>query len=244
MIGLDRKLTQLFSSGVLIATLAACSAPVALQGPGGNMSVLSLPVGFSVNNLPSGWVLSGDTDPAYISPSKIDPLHELTVVSNGQGYSLIRMTDAVVLATPYLSWRWKISSGTWTYHPLRLLIGFNGGSPHPADSQPKTGLFSSGKQPGHDRGLSIAWGPSALMRGTFTPIRNKKGPVREVQYTVRGGQETTNDWKLETVDLSHLYAKTWPDDDIRKAKIVFIGIGVAKTREPHYASIGDIQLSR
>ena len=226
------------------ASLSACTPPTAISGPGGALNVLALPAGFDVDDLPNDWFLTGDAGSQQISPSTVDPLHELKVTSSGNGFALTRNTDAILLATPYLSWRWNVQPGDWKYHPVRLLVGFNEGGTKPSRSKGLAKLFPGLSLPPHDRGLSIGWGPSALMRGTFIHMKNKESHRQEVYYTIRGGRENAGKWWEETVDLSHLYAKAWPNDDASRAKIVFIGIGVAKSQRPQTSMIGDIQLSR
>jgi len=186
----------------------------------------------------------GDAGAKQVSPSAMDPLHELRVSSSGEGFALVRKTDAVLLATPYLNWRWNVQPGDWKYHPVRLLVGFNEGGSTPSRPRGLAKLFPGLSLPPHDRGLTIGWGPSALMRGSFIHMQNENSPQQEVYYTIRGGQENAAKWWTETVDLSHLYAKAWPDDDASRAKIVFIGIGAAKSRGPQTSLIGDIRLSR
>ncbi len=228
----------------LTPILSACTPPGAITGPGGAMNILSLPAGFDVNNLPDSWFLAGDADTEQISPSVVDPLHELQLTSSGEGFALIRKTDAVLLATPYLNWRWNPKSGDWKYHPVRLLVGFNEGGTTPSKLKGLAKLFPGLSLPPHDRGLSIVWGPSALMRGTLIHMNNQTVERQEAYYTIRGGRENAGRWWTETVDLSHLYAKAWPGDDASRAKIVFVGIGVAKSSHPQTALVGDIRLSR
>ena len=238
-----KHLNRLFACG-LIYGLSACTPPEILSVPGDSANILSLPAGFNINELPSGWVLYGNAGTVQVSPSNVDPLHELSVTSSDKGFALMRMTDAVLLATPYLHWRWNLAPGDWAYHPVRLLIGFSGGKPVQPESKGFAGLFSTQKPAFKDRGLSIVWGPSALMRGTLSYFGNSQNTLNEARYTIRGGQENTGIWKSETLDLSHLYARAWPNDDISKVKITSIGLGVAKSQPPYSALIGDIRLSR
>jgi hypothetical protein len=234
----------LLLTGVLVGGLSACAPPKAITGPNGALNILSLPAGFDVDDLADGWFLAGDAGTEQISTNKADPLHELKVTSSNEGFALTRKTDAILLATPYLNWRWNPVPGDWNYHPVRILIGFNGGSAKPSKAKGLAKLFPNLDLPPHDRGLSIIWGPSALMRGTLIHMKNVRPERQEAYYTVRGGRENAGKWWAETIDLSHLYAKAWPRDDISKAKIVFLGIGAAKSAKPHTAFIGDIRLSR
>lgn len=239
------RLIQILTLSIgLGASLSACTPPTAISGPGGAVSVLTIPAGFDVDDLPNGWLLTGDAGRQQVSPSTVDPLHELKVTSSRNGFALTRNTDAILLATPYLSWRWNALPGDWKYHPVRLLVGFNGGGDRPSKSTGLAKLFPGLSLPPHDRGLSIGWGPSALMRGTFIHMKSEVSDRQEVYYTIRGGRENAGKWWNETVDLSHLYAKAWPNDDASRAKIVFIGIGVAKSQRPQTSLVGDIRLSR
>ncbi len=230
--------------GILCQGLIGCAKTVTLSGLGGALNILSLPVGFNIDDLEDDWILTGGAGPEHISPSDVDPLHELSVSSSSEGFSLIRRTDSVLLASPYLHWRWNLAPGNWQYHPVRLLIGFNDGSAHPSRYEGVTDFFSTQTPPLYDRALSVVWGPSALMRGSLNHIQSAISDLQEARYTVRGGHEYVGMWKMESIDLSHLYARAWPEDDASKANVVFIGIGAAKTPSPHSALIGDIRLSR
>jgi len=234
---------MVLTSGLTLI-VTACSAPPAATGPAGNLSILSLPADFSIASLPDGWFLTGRARPEQISPAPQNPAHQLKVTSSDQGFALIRKTDAVLLATPYLSWRWKPEPGNWSYHPVRILIGFNDGGELPLQASGLARLFPRLALPPHDRGLSIIWGPSALMRGTLIHMSNRDSDRQEAYYTVRGGRENAGKWWTETVDLSHIYAQAWPNDDASRARIVFIGIGAAKSNHPFTSQIADIRLSR
>jgi len=230
--------------GLLTLGLSACTPPGALSDPGMTQDVMTLPADFNITDLPDGWMLSGDAALGQISPSIVDPRHEFKITSSATGFALTRKTDARLPVMPFLSWRWNPIPGDWTYHPVRLLVGFNEGGKHPAKHTGLARLFPGLSLPPHDRTLSIVWGPSALQRGNLIHLKGKKSGPKEAYYTVRGGPENTGRWWSETVDLSRLYAKAWPNDNVHGAKIVFVGIGVAGSRHPRTSLIGDIRLSR
>jgi len=235
---------QLIIGLFLFAGLSACTPPNVVTGPDGGLNILTLPLNFNVDDLPDGWFLAGSAEARQLAPDRKNPYTELRVSSGQEGFAVGRRTDASLLTTPYLSWRWNPQPGKWRHHPVRILIGFNNGGPKPAKRQGIARVFPNLGQPPHDRGLSIVWGPSALMRGTLIHLNAPDSTRKEAYYTVRGGQENAGVWWKETIDLSSLYAKAWPEDDPSQAQIVFIGIGTAKSNQPETSYIGDIRLSR
>ena len=88
----------------------------------------------------------------------------------------------------------------------------------------------------------MAWGDSALNRGSLTPAAADKPGMR--LYVARGGRENAGTWWLETVDLSQIYSRAWPDDDIGKTRVTFIGLAAAGGPTPGAAYISGVKLSR
>jgi hypothetical protein len=63
------------------------------------------------------------------------------------------------------------------------------------------------------------------------------------RYVVRGGRENAKIWWLDTVDLSALYAGTWPEDDIGRVQIVFVAVAAAANARVG-AHVAGIMLTR
>ena len=104
-------LRQLFIGLTVLAGLSACTPPNLVTGPDGGLNVLSLPVNFNVEDLPDDWFLAGTVKSVQVTPAGQNPYTELRVSSGPEGFALGRRTNASLLATPYLSWRWKLQPG-------------------------------------------------------------------------------------------------------------------------------------
>ncbi|TCS62146.1 DUF3047 domain-containing protein [Varunaivibrio sulfuroxidans] len=238
---------------LFFSILAACAAPRAPVTPEGRLDVLAPDPGFFSRAAPGDWVVEGMHDGkgggsksgGTWSLSSLDGVPAIKVV-NGRAPSVaVRRTQALVLATPFLSWSWNVGPYRGALHPLRLIVGFDGGAPDTGKGW-DNGLFHAfvSKLPSHDREISFVWGRSALERGKLfaPPSHGRKTPAP--YYVVRGGRENTSQWWLETVDLSDLYSRVWPGDDIEKARIVFIGLAAEGGRPPSSAYFSGIRLSR
>ena len=228
---------------VLALSVAACAAVprVAPIEPEGNLAVLGPGPSFAIETLPSDWAVSGRSTIAssQISAIQKDGVPALHVVNDKEPFVVVRRTNAPMILTPYLSWAWRMApyDGVGT-HPVRLVIGFSGGA-RGGGSQSLPWLGS--ELPPHDRALSIAWGESALQRGTLSETGSGRNVPR---YTVRGGREQASAWWLETLDLAGLYSQAWPQDESAKVRIVFVGLAAEGARPPSEADISGIQLSR
>jgi len=232
-------------AAALLALPAACVVPRASVDASGRLEVLGPGPGFSPRTLPADWVIEGRDRVAdgQLSVARKEGVPALRVVSGAEGFVIARRIRAILLTTPYLSWAWNMEPQGSGVHPVRLLIGFHGGDPQSLSWGGQPFVWMGSALPPHDRLLSLAWGDSALQRGTLTrpPGRHRHAPSR---YTVRGGRENTGTWWLETVDLSQLYARAWPGDDVNRAQVMFIGIAAAGGHKPAAAYLSGIVLSR
>ncbi len=61
---------------------------------------------------------------------------------------------------------------------------------------------------------------------------------------VRGGQENTERWWRETVDLSDIHAQAWPNLSRNESRVVFIGVTVTADPVAVSADFAAIKLSR
>jgi hypothetical protein len=223
--------------------VAACETPRAVpieaDGAADNLEILAPLPGFTPARLPAGWIFDGAGETAREGITVADKagVPALKVVSGKREFVLVRRTRAVLLATPYLSWAWNVEAHGAGLHPITLVIGFLGSA---QGSQPLTWLGKA--LPAHDRIVAIAWGDSALSRGSLMPAAADK-PGRRL-YVARGGRENSGSWWLETVDLSRIYSRAWPGDDIGRARVAFIGLAAAGGPTPGAAHISGIKLSR
>lgn len=220
--------------------VAGCVGPLAPNRPApeGQLAIMGPTPTFSLDAPPSDWIISTDNADGSdaLSTVSLQGIPALEVKSSTVQTLAVRRVDAMLLATPFLSWSWHLSDHGAGIHPVRIVVGFEGGIRSDATEQLGGGL------PPHDRALALVWGDTALRRGTLSlpPVER---PTEAPLYTVRGGRENTRRWWLETVDLSQLYANAWPDDDFRHVRITFIGIAAAPRNPAVRGRVAGILLS-
>lgn len=229
----------------LALSLAACAQTPrtvvpSQPGPEGHLTIMTPGQRLNLDAPPADWIISGGEDDGIPSIATVtqDGVAALEIKSGPHRVIAVRQVNAMMLATPFLSWSWNLSNHGAGIHPVRLVVGFYGGAP--ADT--KTGGQGNNIPP-HDRALALVWGDTALKRGALSlppPDRPLEVPV----YTLRGGRENTRKWWFETVDLSNLYAKAWPLDDFRHVRITFVGLAAAPTETIVRGRISGISLTR
>ena len=229
---------------VLTLLVIACTKPISSTiSPNGAMNILG-PVPLSLTNtVPAGWITQGSPAPGQLSVVKLDGIPALKVVNGQESLMTAKPSQASLLATPYLSWAWYMDSQGDGQHPVRLFVGFD------TDNQ-KTGAWAprflglSEMLPYHDRIISFNWGDSALQRGAIATTNSTDKLRSTANYTVRGGQENSELWWFETVDLYEIYRRAWPSDNVERTQVTFIGIATAPGNTPTVGYISGIRLSR
>lgn len=241
---------------VLGLSLSACSSPKpqrvpkAVQnanpgpGPEGRLSVMGAGLNFNFDAPPKDWLIA-TSDDVISAKTVFSPLTSVTrdgvpalEIRSGAAQSIaVRRVNAMLMATPYLTWSWHLSDHGVGIHPVRMVIGFQGGAPL---GTPNKG--QSNGLPNHDRALTLVWGDTALRRGTLTAPPPDR-PLEAAVYTVRGGRENTRKWWRDTVDLSELYKKAWPGDTSRTVHITFIGMAAAPRLPAVRGRVSGIELS-
>jgi len=220
----------------LLIGLAACQSRQAQPDFTGRLDILGPKPGFNPASLPADWITGGITDSNHLSVVTEQGVPAVKI-SSSPGYTLIaRRISANLLATPYLSWSWNISPYTHDPYPVRLIIGLG---KNPSASS----LFHNNTLPAHDRLITLGWGRSALQRGTLKTANAAPDKLKTANYIVRGGDENTATWWFETVDLSEIYAKTWPGEDMKDVKIVFVGMASTASKNTAQALISGLRLS-
>jgi len=222
---------------ISIVLLSSCQNKNVQPDFSGRLDILGPRPSFNLGALSPDWVKSGDTGTEYLRLSNNDGVPALKI-SSGEKYTLLaRRISANLLATPYLSWAWNIQPNTGDQFPIRIIIGLG-------NEQSNLSLFPDKNLPEHQRLITLSWGRSALQRGTLSPMNDQTTVKKTANYTVRGGEENTGSWWMETVDLSEVYDKSWPGEEMRDVKIVFIGI--AATARPVKSSLllSGLRLSR
>ena len=230
---------------VSFLALSACSTLDATIQLGGSLNVFSTNQSFDITDLPDDWVTRGKISKRAVSATSALGSTTVSVVSTHKPYLFARRVQASLLATPYLSWRWKILSGSQGNQPIRIVIGFSEGGASPIERSTFTQLFPGSALPRHDRVLSLLWAPSALMRGNLKPIVvSGKSKKLEAHYAVRGGAENVGFWWPETVDLASLYKLSWPTDTQSSVQVRFIGVTSATSKSSMTTLLSDLRLSR
>ncbi len=224
--------------------LDGCTSPSATVQPGSVLNVLGPDPRFSTDALPSDWVVIGAAGPNQLSVARSGGVPSLRIASGAEDLFVVRRTEALMLATPYLSWAWNMAPYENSFHPIHLVVGFRDGRSTPSTWQRLSSLTAKGKLPIHDRALRIAWAGSALRRGVLSRLAVDGDETEIVRYTVRGGRENTGSWWLETVDLSRIYADAWPGNGFEHVRIAFIGIAAAGGPFTSSALVSGIRLSR
>ena len=235
---------------VAVATLFMTSACSDIKTksitPEGRLDVLGPTPQFDNDEPTSDWVLIGTSAANNITTNPIKGIPGIGITSADDALLAVRRVNAMVLATPYLSWAWNMTDHGDGLHPVRIIVGFKR-----LDEKDDDGFFSLAKiglrssdLPKHSRALSIVWGDSALGRGSMRMALSSAGDVAAPLYMPRGGRENTNKWWMETVDLSEIYQKAWPGESQRDLAISFIGIAASPDKPGHRGRISGIVLSR
>jgi hypothetical protein len=232
--------------GVMWLILSGCSVKEANIAPEGLLSVLGPSPSFSPEDLPTDWVINknGNLKKSQLRIVNKAGKRSLKITNAEDPFIIVRRINAMMLATPFLSWSWLIEPQSPSDdHPVRIVIGFYGGDPRSRIARNRSFRWLGNPLPKHNRLINFTWGESALQRGTLkTPTPDKLNI--EPAYTVRGGRENTGSWWLETVDVSTLYRQIWPEDNTASVRIVFIGIAAVDGSVIAPAHISGITLSR
>jgi len=234
--------TRLAMALGFIAILSGCASTTASVRLDGTLSIIGPRHDFASRGFSRDWSIIGDLGTVQPVVRNDENGLFLEVPGGPNRFAALRPLDAQLLATPFLTWRWRLSPTPSQPSPVQLTIGF-------LDGNASRSSFSFQSMAGNDvpkfsRALTIAWGTSALQRGSLEvrPGAGSKKPV--AKYYVRGGRENLGQWWSETIDLSALHSKAWPDVDMRKTRIAFAGlIMMAGTTQSHVHLAG-YRLSR
>ncbi|MBM3733011.1 MAG: hypothetical protein FJW24_06030 [Acidimicrobiia bacterium] len=113
---------------VLSLVLAGCAAPRAGIDIEGKLDVLGPTPDLVAAGLPGDWVSEGKVTPGQARVVEIDGVPALRLVPGDRGFLLARRIDAPAFMTPDLSWSWNMDFHGEGLHPVRLVVGFQGGA--------------------------------------------------------------------------------------------------------------------
>ncbi len=231
-------------AGFLLLMLVGCTPPSAQVDLTGQINVFGPAAEISLSNLADDWVALGadPEDHAEITATADGP--SMRVSGGPKPYALVRRVDASLLATPFLSWSWRVEAVDRAIHPARMTIGIRDNPERRGGWRPPVGLGASRGLPEFDRTITIAWGNSALNRGSWKNMMSESTATASVRYVVRGGRENAGRWWRETIDLGEIHALAWPGLDRAESRIVFIGITVTANPTAASADFAAIKLSR
>ena len=238
-------MTRRAAALAVLAALAACAGPPAPYDVGadaeGKLDILGPTPNLNAAGMPGDWRRQGPAGPGQARVVELDGVPALRLVPGGEGFLLARRIEAPLFMTPYLSWSWNVEHHGDGLHPVRLIVGFDGGASLSAGGSPRAS--SDTALPSYDRSFAIAWADSALRRGSV--VKPEASSPRAPLYIARGGRENAGAWWLETIDLQRIYRELWPGDDSARVRVVFIGLAVApQTGTTSAAHISGIRLSR
>ena len=206
----------------LTLVLGACAAPQADISPEGQLEIFSQNNTFVSGYLPEDWVLEGVTSQTLFSTlleiGKLDTAPTLKIRASDQAFALVRRTNASLLASPFFAWSWRVTTPLGKRHPVRLVIGFNGGTPYGRRQRIEDFINFETGIPKHDRTVTLVWGTPEDIPGSI----DVAGAAP--QFIVRAGNKSAETWMTENIDLSQIYARLWPNDDMIYARIRFIGV--------------------
>lgn len=210
------------------AWLAGCAISVAEAPPEGRLEIFTPKGVFNVDALEPSWIVVGDAGAAEdrVRVVTLEGVPALRVDGGDDAFAMVRRTKALLPVSPYLSWSWHMQASAPHPHPLHLIVGFHGGRADSRSWGSQPLVWTGSTLPPHDRVMALVWGASSLQRGSFLSEKTDAdgNPVADIpRYVVRGGPEHADAWRLDTVDLSRLYAQAWPGDDPARAAVVFLG---------------------
>jgi len=221
--------------------LAACTAPKVDISPEGQLEIFGPNSQIIPNSLPDDWVLEG-VEQGFLFSSllrigKLDDAPTLQIASSNKDFALVRRTNATLLASPFLSWSWKVTAPATREHPIRLIVGFSGGTGERRQNKTAFFEFDTGIPP-YDRSIALVWGGPDDAPGLIDT--NKASP----RFIVRSGHTAANRWITENIDLSQLYRRIWPNDDLVNTRVQFVGVASGIRPVPAIAEFSDLALFR
>ena len=226
----------------LILILEACGPNITDVALDGTLTILAPPPTQFPERILEEWIITDNIEEA--APRILVENKQLYLAVSGSlsPFVAIRPIKAQLLATPFLSWEWRIIDKLGNYAPFQLTIGFS----DDAIEYTRMSIQRLWRPviPKFARSLTIEWGQSALERGTLKIYKRDQIGRPLARYIARGGRENQNRWWHETIDLSSLYSKAWPNLDMRDTKIVFAGFIVNKVQSDMSGHLRGVRLSR
>jgi len=227
---------------VLFLGLSGCANPIIVSEvqPDGSLEIMGPSPHFAETFESGHWIKSGEINPGMLIVTEQLAQRALLIPAGNQTFTILRPVDANLLSTPYLGWSWLVEHRDGEYQDVSVLIGF-----HAPPDAPEIASFASLPDAADatpaNRAIEIRWATSALRRGDLSFPDTENGlPV----YVIRGGRENIGRWWQENADLSALYARLWPGEEIARTRIVFVAINVGPNRKNSPTYIAKLRLFR
>ena len=235
-------LCRLMAALCITALLNACGKPVVEVALDSSLTILEPDRDYSYDQMQKKWVIIGDIKKTVPRLHIENKEHFLAIAPNRTPFAALRPIKAHLLATPFLSWTWRIAQDTQPISTLQLAIGF-------MDEKIKNNAWYLSKfwgpsLPPFSRSLIIEWGQSAHQRGSLRVSKKDLEGRSLARYVARGGLENQGRWWRENIDLSLLHSKAWPELDMRDTQIVFAGFILNKHNSRLASHLKKISLSR
>ena len=233
---------RLMAAIFITVLLHACAKPVVEVTLDSTLVILEPKRDYSYDQMREKWLVFGDIYETGPRLHVENNEHFLAIAPSSTPFTALRLIKAHLLATPFLSWTWRIAEETQPNSSLRLVLGF-------IDKTIKnkpwylSGFWGTDLPP-FSRSLTIEWGKSALERGSLRVSKKDQKGRSLAHYIARGGRENQGRWWREYIDLSLLHSKAWPELDMRNTQIVFAGFVINKHHSKLASHIKKISLSR
>jgi len=209
--------------------------------PDGSLDILGPGPRFAEKFGSGLWISSGDVIPGSLVLTEKHGKRALLISPGEKEFTILRPMDVVLLSTSYLGWSWLMEHRNGEFHDVSILVGFR--SPPEAPEQASFGsLPDAAYMTPANRAIKIRWFGSALRRGDLASAGADDEGIPF--YVARGGLENTGRWLPESINLAALYARLWPDEDLAKARIVFVAINAGPDRMNSPAHFADMRLFR
>jgi hypothetical protein len=240
------RLPKLVLIFLLTFLVISCTIRRVGTNPEGQLQIFGSDTPITNILLPKEWFIDGISETSFLLSHlnlvSIDGLPALNLMSGLKGYVFAKRTTASLLATPFLRWSWNVPAFSGKIYPLGLIIGFYGSNTKSLNWGDQIMIYLGAKRPLFDRAISLIWHQNALLRGTVN--KHSKLP----RYVARGGIENTDKWHVENIDLAALYHSIWPNDDMSKTQIVFVGFAATPGTNSKNITVGaafaDVVLSK
>ncbi len=234
--------TQVALAVLLSAGLAQAEEPAA--GAAGSVSVFSDQVAFAIDapapeQKARGYFGGGSISGLY--PTE-EPGHLLMVTPPGDAV-VGRRFDLPLANMQFLTWDWRrlpIDIGqreTLTNDaPMRLIIGFIGGTDGPSLQAPPPSGGVANELPPFDRALVVTWSDDPWESGTAA----RHGGFG---HFVAHGGPPDGQWWQQSVDLAELHSRLWPGLPLSEVRIAWVAVGVRRSSGRSIGEVAGIALA-